>query len=66
MGLAGRTAPIPRARHRLPRGIPLLRTSLPRRRRRKESWKHYAAIVFWTVVVLGGWSLWNHVVWGWW
>ena len=39
---------------------------LKRRRPRRESVRHYLRILFWTLVVLCIWELWNYAVWGWW
>ena len=38
---------------------------LRRRRERRMSLRDFLEIQFWTPVLLGLWSLWNYVIWGW-
>lgn len=71
--LARRVAPFrkqPRrkAPDREPPAGPKLAASrgLKRRRPRRESVRHYLTILFWTLVVLCIWEVWNYAVWGWW
>ena len=72
MRLARRVAPIRfRRRRKIPENEPpagpklIVGRGLRRRRPQRTSLREYAQMLFWTLVILGLWSLWNYGVWGW-
>ena len=33
---------------------------------KRGDWRELLEILFWTLVVVAGWMLWNRGIWGWW